>query len=111
MHFSNTRLTGDRSRGGGQSPKTSGGVKIFEFPGVPEIDPFLRLSIEILKKIANLGSKIGDRKGTTKRLCDKDFAERSGELSGVICLKILVLLVNDPVAPLDCSENSLVLFV
>ena len=29
---------------------------------------------------------VGDRKGTAKRLCDKDFAERSGELSGVICL-------------------------
>ena len=28
-----------------------------------------------------------DRKGTTKKLCDKDFAERSGELSGAICLK------------------------
>ena len=27
---------------------------------------------------------VGDRKGTTKKLCDKDFAERSGELSGVI---------------------------
>ena len=23
---------------------------------------------------------VGDRKGTTKKLCDKDFAERSGEL-------------------------------
>ena len=30
---------------------------------------------------------LGDRKGTTKKLCDKDFAERSGELSGAICLK------------------------
>ena len=28
-------------------------------------------------------------------LCDKDFAELSGELSGAICLKYLVLLVND----------------
>ena len=37
----------------------------------------------------------GDRKGTTKKLCDKDFAERSGELSGAICLKTLVLLRND----------------
>ena len=36
----------------------------------------------------------GDRKGTTKKLCDKDFAERSGELSGAICLKTLVLLGN-----------------
>ena len=27
-----------------------------------------------------------DRKGTTKKLCDKDFAEHSGELSGAICL-------------------------
>ena len=39
--------------------------------------------------------KFGDGKGTTKKLCDKDFAERSGELSGAICLKTLVLLGND----------------
>ena len=38
---------------------------------------------------------VGDRKGTTKKLCDKDFAERSGELSAVICLKTLVSLDND----------------
>ena len=35
---------------------------------------------------------VGDRKGTAKKLCDKDFAERSGELSGAICLKILLSL-------------------
>ena len=29
-----------------------------------------------------------------KKLCDKDFAERSGELSGAICLKTLILLGN-----------------
>ena len=34
----------------------------------------------------------GDRKGATKKLCDKDFAERSGELSGAICLQTLVTL-------------------
>ena len=34
----------------------------------------------------------GDRSGTTKKLCDRDFAERSGELSGAICLKTLVPL-------------------
>ena len=56
-------------------------------------------------------SLIGDRKGTTKKLCDKDFAERSGELSGAICLKTLFLLGNDPVIPSNCSEISLVLFV
>ena len=33
-----------------------------------------------------------DRKSTPKNFCDKDFAELSGELSGVICLKALVLL-------------------
>ena len=53
----------------------------------------------------------GDRKGTTKKLCDKDLAERSGELSGAICLKTLVLLGNDLVAQSNCSEDSLVLFV
>ena len=35
---------------------------------------------------------IGVRKGTPKNFCDKDFAELSGELSGAICLKTLVLL-------------------
>ena len=39
--------------------------------------------------------KFGDSKGTTKKLCDKNFAERSGELSGVICLKTLLLLGDD----------------
>ena len=38
---------------------------------------------------------IGDRKGTPKNFCDKDFAELSGELSGAICLKTLVLLGSD----------------
>ena len=49
---------------------------------------------------------LGHRKGTTKKLCDKDFAERSGELSGAICLRTLVLLGNDLVAASNCSENS-----
>ena len=33
--------------------------------------------------VSNLQTALesGDRKGTTKKLCDKDFAERSGELS------------------------------
>ena len=35
---------------------------------------------------------VGKRKGTPKNLCGKDFAELSGELSGAICLKTLVLL-------------------
>ena len=29
-------------------------------------------------------------------LCDKDFAELAGELSGAICLKALFLLSNYP---------------
>ena len=37
----------------------------------------------------------GDRKGTTKKVCDKDFTQGSGEFSGAICLKTLVLLGND----------------
>ena len=36
--------------------------------------------------------KVRDRKGTPKNLCNKDFAELSGELSGATCLKALVLL-------------------
>ena len=35
-----------------------------------------------------------DRQGITKNLCDKGFAELSGELSGVICLQTLALLGN-----------------
>ena len=42
----------------------------------------------------------GDRKGTTKKLRDKDFAKRSGELSGAIfASKALVLLDNDQEPP------------
>ena len=50
---------------------------------------------------------VGDRPGTTK----KHFAEHSDELSGAICPQTFVILGNDPVAPSNCSENSLVLFV
>ena len=39
-------------------------------------------------------SLIRDRRVTTKKLCDKDFAKLSGKLSGAICLKTLVLLGN-----------------
>ena len=42
---------------------------------------------------------VGDEKGTPKNFCDKDFAELSGELSGAICLKTLVLLGNDQKPP------------
>ena len=42
---------------------------------------------------------IRDRKGTPKNFCDKDFAELSGELSGAICLKTLVLMGNDRYPP------------
>ena len=45
--------------------------------------------------LADFFAKFEDRKGTTKKLCDKDFTERSGELSGAICLKTLVLLCNE----------------
>ena len=34
------------------------------------------------------------RRGTPKNLCNKDFAELSGKLSGAICLKTPVLLVS-----------------
>ena len=37
-------------------------------------------------------ARVRDRKGTPKNLCDKDFAELSGELSDAICLKTLVFL-------------------
>ena len=40
-------------------------------------------------------------------MCNKDFAELSGELSDAICLKILVLFGS----ALELFRNSLVLFV
>ena len=43
------------------------------------------------------GEVVKDGKGTPKSLCDKDFAELSGELSGAICLKTLVSLGSAPV--------------
>ena len=39
-------------------------------------------------------------KGTPKNLSDKDFAELSGELSGAVCLKTLVLL-GSALVPLE----------
>ena len=48
-----------------------------EFRGMDFLKPWRNEA----DKFAEKG--VGDRKGTTKKLCDKDFAERSGELSGV----------------------------
>ena len=48
----------------------------------------------------------GDRKGITKTLCDKDFAERSGEPSGAICHKPLWYWAMTR-SPSNCSEKSL----
>ena len=48
--------------------------------------------------------------GQRKVLCDKDFAELSGELSGAIGLETLVLMVMTGTFS-NCSENYLVLFV
>ena len=39
----------------------------------------------------------GSEKILPRSCVDKDLAERSGELSGAICLKALVLLGSDPV--------------
>ena len=36
----------------------------------------------------------GLKPSTTKNLCDTDFHKLSGELSGAICLRTLVLLGN-----------------
>ena len=41
-------------------------------------------------------NKWGTEKASQREtVCDKDLAERSGELSGAICLKTLVLLGSD----------------
>ena len=47
------------------------------------------------------------RKGTPKNFCDKDFAELSGDFLVGFASKPLFYWV----APSNCSENSLVLFV
>ena len=39
-------------------------------------------------------------------MCDKDFAKRSGELSGAICLKTLVLLGNRLGNPLEVFQRA-----
>ena len=56
-------------------------------------------------------TKCWEQKRTAKKLCDKDFAERSGKLSGATRLQTLVLLGTDLLTPSKCSEKSLVLFV
>ena len=45
---------------------------------------------------------IRGRKGNTKKLCDKDFADLSSELSGAICLKTLCFSgeSNRPLIPI-----------
>ena len=72
-----------------------------------------QLSREILspvtRQVTTKASLIREKE--LQRNCGKDFVECSGELSGAICLKTLVLLGNDLVTPPDWSENSLVLFV
>ena len=59
------------------------------------------------RPVLNPAKAFRDRKGTPKNFWDKDFAELSGELSGVICLKPLFYWV----VPSNRSEDSLVLFV
>ena len=54
---------------------------------------------------------LGTEKVPQRNCVAKIWPNFSGELSGVIYLKTLVLLGNDPVTPSNCSENSLVLFV
>ena len=43
--------------------------------------------IDLLKGCESACPLNWGQKGTTKKLCDKDFAELSFELSGAICLK------------------------
>ena len=61
--------------------------------------------------------QIRDRKGIPKNLCDKDFAELSGELSGAICLKKLGKskrgLSNGglrPLSPIRAQSSTIVHF-
>ena len=43
--------------------------------------------------------QLGTEDVPQKKMCDKDFAERSGEFSGSICFQTLVLLGNDRYPP------------
>ena len=57
-------------------------------PGVHRLSPgALDVQIAMLNAYQS-----GTEKGTPNNFYDKDFAELSGELSGAICLKALVLL-------------------
>ena len=67
----------------GEAQKSPGEVDFLRFAcslGIPQRDPL------------NL---IRDRKGTPKNFGDRDFVELSGELSGAICRKTLVLMGHD----------------
>ena len=61
-------------------------------PAAPGVAQFSKCPRQwMLSKRSGL-APFRDRKGTPKILCDKDFAELSGELSGAICFKYPVLL-------------------
>ena len=71
--------------------------------------------VSVLSTLSSKGSShtkrtaqsVRNREGTPKNVSDKDLGELSGELSGAICLRTLVLLGS----ALKCFRNSLVLFV
>ena len=65
---------------------------------MPQKAPSERAPSKSFEFYSNWGREF---KGTTKKLCDKDFAERSGELSGAICLKPLVLYWINAGNPLE----------
>ena len=81
-------------------------MKLFVFPIRTEITSNGSLILIISYNLFTFSSYQG-QKGTPKNLCDRDFAELLGELSGVICLKPLF----SSAVPSNCSENPLVLFV
>ena len=92
---------------GGFWGKGGGGECRFYFYGREDFSDFFLLSepskaledwcrAKMVEKCRKLLLTLAvDRKGTPKNFYDKDFAELSGELSGAICLKTLVLLGND----------------
>ena len=61
-----------------------------DFPLFPQGPPPQKRKFYFYCRRAVSEKQIRDGKGTTKNLCDEDFAELAGELSGVICGQTLV---------------------
>ena len=76
----------EEGRSGGFSPRQNGSLA-----AQCDNPPLSRNTFSRKYRRGGIAPIFRDRKGAPKNLCDKDFAELSGELSGAICLKPLFL--------------------